>query len=184
MRIISGELKRYRFNPPKGFPSRPTTDFAKEGLFNLLVNRLDMQNLECLDLFTGTGNISFELASRQAGNIIAIDKNYKCIRFIQNFIQQHQWNNRITIFKSDAIKFIERCNKTFDFIFADPPYTLNIHNELIEKIFTNSLLKPDGIFVLEHGEKLDFSTHPYFDYVRKYGHVYFSFFTLKNDGII
>lgn len=176
MRIISGELKRHRFNPPKGFPSRPTTDFAKEGLFNLLVNECELFELDILDLFAGTGNISFEFASRQAGRVTAVDKNFKCVRFIQEFAQKHQWEDRLTVLKSDAVKFVERTAGTYDLIFADPPYALEIHQALVTAIFAGKILRPEGLFVLEHGETVDFSSHPNFQFSRKYGHVIFSFF--------
>lgn len=176
MRIISGELKRHRFSPPKGFPSRPTTDFAKEGLFNLLVNEVDLEELEILDLFTGTGNISFEFASRQAGKIVSVDKNFKCIRFIREFIQKYNLEDRITPVKADAIKYIERSGRFFDLIFADPPYALVIHEKLIDKVMEGILLHKNGLFVLEHGGKTDFSSHANFVSSRKFGHVIFSFF--------
>lgn len=176
MRIISGLLKKQRFSPPKGFPSRPTTDFAKEGLFNILENEVLLADLEILDLFTGTGNISFEFASREAGKITAVDKNFKCTRFIKSFAQEHGIDKSIHVIKADVIKFIDKHTKAYDLIFADPPFDEKIHKELIDRVMKGSLLRENGLFILEHGKHDSFSKHKNFQSSRKYGHVVFSFF--------
>jgi 16S rRNA (guanine966-N2)-methyltransferase len=177
VRIIRGKLKSRRFSPPKGFPSRPTTDFAKEGLFNILENKFSLYNLEILDLCAGTGNISLEFASRDAGKITAVDTNYNCVRFIQKMIQENDLTNEITAIKSDVRDFLRRCEKTYDLIFADPPYDMTFHGELVDLIFSKSLLKENGLVIIEHGRQTDLSTHPNYTDTRSYGNVYFSFFS-------
>lgn len=176
MRIISGKLKRYRFAPPKGFPSRPTTDFAKEGLFNILENKLDLVDLEILDLYAGTGNISFEFASRDAGTITAVDRNYKCTRFIKEFAKKFELEDSLHVIKADVLQFIENQSKSYDIIFADPPFEDKVHNELITKVMEGSLLKEDGLFILEHSKHNPLAEHKNFHSFRKYGGVIFSFF--------
>lgn len=176
MRIISGLLKKQRFSPPKGFPSRPTTDFAKEGLFNVLENELVMDGLDILDLFAGTGNISFEFASREAGMITCVDKNFKCTRFIRTFADEHGIGKSINVVKADVMKFIEKHTKSYDLIFADPPFEDKLHAEFLEKILNSELLREDGLLILEHGKHDSFADHKNFKSSRKYGHVVFSFF--------
>jgi len=177
VRIISGKLKSFRFNPPKGFPSRPTTDFAKEGLFNMLENQFSLIDLEILDLYTGTGNISFEFASREAGNITSVDKNFKCIRFIKEFSKKHGIDDHLKAFKEDAFRFLSSNSKQFDLIFADPPFDDDIHDKLISAVFDNNSLTDNGVFILEHNKHTDLSSSEYFESSRKYGHVVFSFFS-------
>jgi len=176
VRINRGKLKRIRFFPPKGFPSRPTTDFAKEGLFNLLENQFDMFDMAILDLFAGTGNISFEFASREAGRITAVDRNYKCIRFISEFAKKHELQE-VEIVKSDAFKFVGKTPATFDLVFADPPFKSNFYESLINAVFENEILNKNGVFILEHEKRINFESHPCFDSARKYGNVVFSFFS-------
>lgn len=176
MRIISGKLKGLRFNPPKGFPSRPTTDYAKEGLFNILSNELTLGNLEILDLFAGTGNITFELASREAGTITSIDQNFKCTRFIKSFAKEKELEDEIRVVKSDVFKFVSNQTKSYDFIFADPPFDMKKHRELADLIMNSSILKEDGLFILEHGSRNNLEDHPNFRNSRNYGGVIFSFF--------
>lgn len=175
MRIVSGKLKRMRFNPPKGFPSRPTTDFAKEGLFNVLDNRLDISSIRVLDLFAGTGNISFEFASREAEQVISVDRNFKCVKFIQSFSEKHELSNLMAQ-KSDVFKFIEQHGAKYDLIFADPPFNAEFYNRLIDKVLESELLEENGIFILEHEKHKRFEDHPFFEESRKYGNVVFSFF--------
>ena len=176
MRIISGLLKKQRFTPPKGFPSRPTTDFAKEGLFNILENNLVLNDLEILDLFAGTGNISYEFASREAGMITSVDRDFKCTHFIKTFAQEHGIDKSITVVKADVMKFIDKHTKSYDLIFADPPFENKLHAELLEKVMNSTLLREDGLFILEHGKHDSFAEHKNFKSSRKYGHVVFSFF--------
>jgi len=178
MRIIGGKLKGHRFAPPKGFPSRPTTDFAKEGLFNILENELDFSNLEVLDLFSGTGNITFEFVSRGVKSIISVDSNLRCVRFVRQFAKEYNYNQMMTAVKADALKFIENNTKTYDVIFADPPYDLNIHKDIVDNILKGDSLKTNGLFILEHSKKDSFKTHPNYVKERNYGGVVFSFFKL------
>ena len=178
MRIVSGKLKRMRFSPPKGFPSRPTTDFAKEGLFNVLENRLDLSSIRVLDLFAGTGNISFEFASRDAEQVVSVDRNFKCVRFIQSFAEKHDLSN-VMVQKSDVFKFIEQHGAKYDLVFADPPFKAEFYDRLIDKVLDSDLLKENGIFILEHEKHRHLEDHPFFVESRKYGNVVFSFFTKK-----
>lgn len=178
MRIVSGRLKRMRFQPPKGFPSRPTTDFAKEGLFNVLENQLYINELNVLDLFAGTGNISFEFASRGAEQVTAVDRNFKCTKFIQSFAEKHSLDN-ILVQKSDVFKCIEQNKKSYDLVFADPPFDVDFYDRLIDQIMQGDLLSKKGIFILEHEKRKEFNEHPNFDVSRKYGNVVFSFFVRK-----
>jgi 16S rRNA (guanine966-N2)-methyltransferase len=134
MRVISGKLKGIRFSPPKGFPSRPTTDFAKEGLFNFLGNRLNFEDIEVLDLFAGTGNISFEFASRGTKQVFSVDRNYKCIQFINSMITKHNLNN-ISTTKMEVTSFIKGTNSQFDLVFADPPFDYLEYHNLIKDVF-------------------------------------------------
>jgi len=176
VRIISGLLKKQRFSPPKGFPSRPTTDFAKEGLFNILENGMVLKDLDILDLFAGTGNISFEFASREAGMITSVDKNFKCTRFIKTFAEEHGLTKSINVIKADVMKFIDNHSKSYDLIFADPPFEDKLHIELLNKLMSSELLRENGLLILEHGKHDSFADHKNFQSSRRYGHVVFSFF--------
>ena len=176
MRIISGILKKQRFYPPKGFPSRPTTDFAKEGLFNVLENKLTLADLEILDLFAGTGNISFEFASREAGNITSVDKNFKCVRFIKEFSKKHNIDKHLNVVKADVLKFVANHNQSYDLIFADPPFEGTLHLDLIKAVMEGEILEQNGLFILEHSKHNKFEDQPGFQHSRRYGHVVFSFF--------
>lgn len=176
MRIIRGKLKSRRFATPKNFPSRPTTDYAKEGLFNILDNRIELENLDILDLCSGTGNISLEFASREAGNITAVDTNFNCVKFIQNLINEHDLKNEMQVFKSDVRDFLRRSDKQYDLIFADPPYDLTFHDEIVRLVYEKNALKEDGIFIIEHGRQTNLSLMPNFVEKRSFGNVHFSFF--------
>lgn len=175
MRIIRGKLKRIRFYPPKGFPSRPTTDFAKEGLFNLLENERDLIDLKILDLFAGTGNISFEFASRESGDIVAVDSNVRCVQYIRDFAKKYQLDG-LTVIKADVFRYLRNSVLPNDLVFADPPFDFDKYNELIEQVLAGPVLKKDGLFVLEHDKFSDFSEHPNFIESRKYGGIIFTFF--------
>ena len=179
MRIIRGFLKSRRFTPPKNFPSRPTTDFAKEGLFNVLENSIALTDLEILDLCAGTGNISYEFASREAGKITAVDTNYNCCKFINQMVTEHNLKESIIVIKSDIRDFVRRSEKKYDLIFVDPPYEIAFYHELVNDIFERKLLKPGGLLIVEHGKKTDLSSHKEFDKVKNYGNVNFSFLTCK-----
>ena len=176
MRIISGKHKSRRINPPKGLPVRPTTDFAKEGLFNILNNRISFQEIKALELFAGTGNISFELASRGAKEIIAVDNDFGCVNFIKK--TSAELDMPIQTYKADVFKFLDFQNEIFDLIFADPPYAFPKENleELIYKIINNNWLAEEGVLILEHTKAIDLSQLNYFQEYRKYGGSVFSFF--------
>ncbi|WP_107037513.1 RsmD family RNA methyltransferase [Brumimicrobium mesophilum] len=176
MRIISGILQKQRFNPPKGFPSRPTTDFAKEGLFNILDNEITLQDLKILDLCAGTGNISFEFASREAGMVTSVDKNFRCTKFIKDFIKEHGIEKSMNVVKADVFKFIKNSNQSYDLIFADPPFEDKLHVDLIKAVMEGELLAKDGMFILEHSKHNKFEDQKGFKHSRRYGHVMFSFF--------
>ena len=175
MRIISGEFKGRRIEPPHNITARPTTDFAKEGLFNVLNNMLDYENLNCLDLFSGTGAISFELASRGCLSVLSIEQNDKHLAFIKKTIAQLAIKN-IQPIKADVFKFLPTTSQSFDFIFADPPYELNNIEIIPDLIFKHNLLKEGGLFVFEHSKRMNFNKHSHFIEHRSYGNVNFSFF--------
>ena len=175
MRIISGKYKSRRFDVPKSFKSRPTTDFAKENLFNILSNQLDWEDVKALDLFSGTGSISFELLSRGCKEVVCVEKDAAHYAFIKKVRAELQEKNMEPI-KGDVFKFIETCQQTFDFIFADPPYALSELSKIPEMILSKSLLNENGIFVMEHPKEYDFSALPLFTQKRVYGSVNFSIF--------
>lgn len=175
MRIISGKFKGRRITPPQNITARPTTDFAKESLFNLLNNRIDLEDIDVLDLFSGTGSISLECVSRGAREVIAIEMAQRQADFIRKTCTQLNISN-IRLLRTDVFHFLESCKIQFDFIFADPPYDLPALPTLPQIIFERGLLKEEGVFVLEHPEKYDFSEHPHFSDHRNYGSVNFTFF--------
>ncbi|MBS1523154.1 MAG: 16S rRNA (guanine(966)-N(2))-methyltransferase RsmD [Bacteroidetes bacterium] len=175
MRIIGGNLKGLRLNPPKNLPVRPTTDLAKEALFNILQNQIDFENIKVLDLFAGTGNISFEFASREAAQVISVDRSIHCINYIKDTARQHRLE-QIKTYKADVFKYLELETDQYDLIFADPPYDLNRIPEIAKIVFEKNLLLPDGLLIIEHQSLQNLSNHPAFVEQRKYGHSSFSFF--------
>lgn len=176
MRVISGIYKRRRFDVPNTFKARPTTDFAKENLFNVLNNYIDFEDgITALDLFAGTGSISIELVSRGCDRVISVEKDPQHHVFISKVMREVKTDHCFPL-RGDAFKYIEKCGEQFDFIFADPPYALKELASIPDLIFRHGLLKPDGLFVLEHGKDLSFETHPHFIEHRHYGSVNFSFF--------
>ncbi|MFH1321118.1 MAG: RsmD family RNA methyltransferase [Bacteroidota bacterium] len=175
MRIISGTHKGRRINPPKNLPVRPTTDFAKESLFNIMSNYFDFESLNVLDLFTGTGNISYEFASRGANDITSVDVNHKCLQFIKKITLALGFEN-INIIKNNAFKYLADCKDHYGIIFADPPYELEGIDLIAELVFDNKLLKNNGWLIIEHKKKTDFSKHKHFLEKRRYGEVNFSIF--------
>ena len=177
MRIISGSHSRRIISPPKNLPVRPTTDMAKEGLFNILNNRIDFHNLTALDLFAGTGAISYELVSRGCCKVIAIDKNFRCIKFIKKTADVFGME-QIKAICTDVFKYIKTSSKTFDLIFADPPYALTGIEDISKLVFENKLLNRSGWLIVEHPKEVDLSKQKYFQEHRKYGQVNFSFFLL------
>ncbi|MFT5964417.1 MAG: 16S rRNA (guanine966-N2)-methyltransferase [Flavobacterium sp.] len=178
MRIISGKYKGRRISPPKGLPVRPTTDMSKEALFNVLNNHFNFEGLKVLDLFSGTGNISYEFASRGSSPITSVDGDFGCVKFIKQIATEYDFNIAAT--KSDVFKFLERNNATFDIIFADPPYALDqaTFEKIVLLVFEKNTLNEDGMMVIEHSKytKLDHMMH--FSFKKSYGGSIFSFFEL------
>ncbi|SHG97026.1 RsmD family RNA methyltransferase [Flagellimonas flava] len=176
MRIISGKFKGKRISAPKKLPVRPTTDMAKEGLFNILNNRFYLDDLKVLDLFAGTGNISFEFASRGCNELTAVDGFPGCVQFIAKVAKE--LDSPMTAVKSDVFKFLERTTDKFNLIFADPPYSFedSKFETLVNMVFANKHLLEDGLLVVEHSSLTDLSQHPCFSESRKYGGSVFSFF--------
>jgi len=176
MRIISGEYKGRRITAPKNLPVRPTTDMAKEALFNIINNLYYFDDITVLDLFSGTGNISYEFASRGTENITCVDAHFECIKFINNTSDQFDMN--LTTVKSDVYKFLETYSKPSTVIFADPPY--NFSTEEFEKIaalvFENNLLETNGILIIEHSKHTKLNDLEYYSYGKSYGGNAFSFF--------
>ena len=175
MRIITGIYKGRRFDIPHTFKARPTTDFAKENIFNVLNSYIDFEGTTALDLFAGTGSISLELLSRGCQQVVSIEKDRDHHAFIRQCIQKLGADNSVVI-RGDVFRYIKSCSQQFDFIFADPPYQLTELAQIPDLIFEKGLLKEEGIFVLEHGAQNDFSNHPHFVEHRKYGSVNFSIF--------
>lgn len=176
MRIISGFLGGRRINTPATMPyTRPTTDIAKSGLFNILQNHLDFEEIKSLDLFGGTGSISYELASRGTADLTIVEKDVQMLEFIKKNINDLKIEN-CKVVKSDVFKFIELCKEQFDFIFAGPPYALTTIDELPKLVFEKKLLKPSAWFVLEHTPRNNYESFPYFKMQRNYGTTVFSFF--------
>ena len=177
MRIIGGKYKRRRFDVPSNFEARPTTDMAKENLFNVLSNLIDFEGIMALDLFAGTGAIGFELVSRGAREVISVEKNHAHYRFI-NKVKQELNAVELHPFNGDVFRFIK--NKSlrgkFSFIFADPPYNLSGFKDIPATILENNLLSDNGIFIFEHSNQYDFSQLPCFSQCRSYGSVNFSIF--------
>jgi 16S rRNA (guanine(966)-N(2))-methyltransferase RsmD len=179
MRIISGTLGGRRFNPPASMPyTRPTTDIAKEGLFNVLQHQLDIEGMKTLDLFGGTGSISYELASRGAADLTIIEKDSSMHDFIRKTIQQLNIAN-VKLLKLDVFRFLQDCKEQFDFIFAGPPYALKNIDDLPKLVVERNLLKPNGWFVLEHTPRNNYEGWPKFAATRNYGTTVFSFFVEK-----
>lgn len=175
MRIIGGKYKGSVFNPGKKFRSRPTTDIAKEGLFNILTNRYNLENKKILDLFSGTGSIGYEFASRGCKHLVMVEKSYQHIKFIQSTLSKLEINEVQTV-KSDAFVYLRKTVDKFDIIFADPPFDLDKLKEIPDTIFNNDKLNKNGILILEHSKEHDFSHHQNFSELRTYGKVNFSFF--------
>ena len=176
MRIISGKLKGRRLRAPKNLPVRPTTDMAKEALFNILNNNYYFDSITVIDLFSGTGNISYEFASRGTQNIYAIDANYNCIKYISTTAKE--LDLEINTFKSDVYKFIDKTSMQADIIFADPPYDFEVEKflEIVDTVFSKNLLKEEGVLIIEHSKQTDLSTHEKHSYDKRYGGNVFSFF--------
>ncbi len=178
MRIISGLHGGRKITPPAKMPfTRPTTDIAKEGLFNILQNNFEIETLKTLDLFGGTGCISYELASRGVTDLTIIEKDSNMVEFIKKTVSLLNFEN-IKVLKSDVFKYIENCKESFDFIFAGPPYALTRIDELPRLIFEKNLLTPGGCFVLEHTPRNDYKKMAHFKTERNYGTTIFSIFIM------
>ena len=178
MRIITGRYKGRHFDIPRSFKARPTTDFAKENIFNVLIQYVDFDGATALDLFSGTGSITLELLSRGCQQVVSIELDRDHHRFICDCLKKLEvkGGNAVLPLRGDVFRFVKSCKQQFDFIFADPPYALKELSILPDLIFERQLLKDDGIFVLEHGKDHDFSQHPHFVEHRQYGSVNFSLF--------
>ena len=175
MRIITGQYKGRHFDIPRSFKARPTTDFAKENIFNVLQNYIDFEDATALDLFAGTGSISLELVSRGCSRVISVEADRDHANFIRECFKK-LGEDRDLLIRGDVFRFLRTCKQKFDFIFADPPYDLPTLKTIPELVLEKQLLKPDGIFVMEHPQQCDFSQLPLFKELRKYGSVHFSIF--------
>ncbi|HEX8562022.1 MAG TPA: RsmD family RNA methyltransferase [Flavobacterium sp.] len=181
MRIISGKYKGRRITTPKNLPVRPTTDMSKEALFNVLNNHFNFSGLKVLDLFSGTGNISYEFASRGSDNITSVDADFGCVKFIKQTAAEFDFN--IAAIKSDVFSFLQKNNSTYDIIFADPPYALDqgTFDKIVLTVFEKELLQEDGMMIIEHSKytKLDHLIN--FSFKKSYGGSIFSFFEFESE---
>ena len=178
MRIIGGSLKGKIISPPRGFNARPTTDFAKEGVFNTIINQLNLEEISVLDLFSGTGSITYEFASRGCQDIVAVEMNPLHANFIKSSIKNLNIQGA-HIVRHNVFDFIDICTKQFDLIFADPPYDISNLEGIPDKILSNKqILRPGGLLILEHPTEHNFTKHPAFLKEKKYGNVHFSFFSV------
>ncbi|MEO8254227.1 MAG: RsmD family RNA methyltransferase [Flavobacterium sp.] len=180
MRIISGKYKGRRISPPKGLPVRPTTDMSKEALFNVLNNHFSFDGLKILDLFAGTGNISYEFASRGSSPITSVDGDFGCVKFIKQTASEFDFPIAAT--KSDVFKFLERCNTSYDIVFADPPYGLDqaTFEKVVLLIFEKNILNEEGMMVIEHSKYTKLNHMDNFSFQKSYGGSIFSFFEFES----
>jgi len=175
MRIIGGKLKGIRLQPPANLPVRPTTDMAKEALFNILNNKYDFETCAVLDLFCGTGNLTFEFASRGAESILAVDMDYGCVNWVKNTAKQYQFD-QIDVRKGDVFKLLKQMTGSYDLIFADPPYNMPNIPQIPVMVEAQQLLKPNGLLIVEHQSNMKLNRQPGYTETRKYGNSSFSFF--------
>lgn len=180
MRIVGGELSGRKFQPPANIPARPTTDLAREGLFNILNNLIDFEGITALELFSGTGSVSYELASRGAAKITAVEQDAASVSFIKKTAALFGIEAQLQIIKGDVFRYLGSDTNRYDLIFADPPYALNAMDELPRIIFEKGLLHEDGFFVLEHDYRHQYEAHSHFLRAKKYGDTIFTFFTASN----
>lgn len=176
MRIVGGLYKGRIFTPRKSFKARPTTDFAKENLFNILENRINWEETDALDLFAGTGSISYELASRGCRQVTAVEQNFRHYQFIRQVIADLGATN-IHPLREDVFRFLGRQFPPFDLVFADPPFDLPAFDTVPEKVLASGIIKKGGLFILEHSQHHHYGQLPQFRELRTYGSVYFSFFS-------
>lgn len=181
MRIITGKYKGRRFEVPRSFKARPTTDFAKENIFNVMNGYIDFEDAVALDLFSGTGSISLELISRGCKQVISVEADRDHHAFIKQCVAKLGVDNCITI-RGDVFRFIKGCKQQFDFIFADPPYALPELHKIPELVFNAGILRDNGIFVFEHGKKDNFAESPHYVEHREYGSVNFTIFSNRKDS--
>lgn len=181
MRIVSGQFKGRRITAPKKLPVRPTTDMAKEALFNILNNLYYFDSVSILDLFSGSGNISYEFASRGSENITCVDENFSCIKFINETADSLGMS--LNTIKSDVFKYLEKCNRQFTIIFADPPYEFPLEefSKIPELVFKNNLLEENGILIVEHSKHTKLSELEHYSHSKSYGGNVFSFFEIALD---
>jgi 16S rRNA (guanine(966)-N(2))-methyltransferase RsmD len=175
MRIVGGKYKGRIFNPGKKFTARPTTDLAKEALFNILANRYDLSEMKILDLFSGTGSIGYEFISRDASEVTFVESDFNHVRFIKEVIEKLEIKNA-RIIRDDVFRFLKRTPNKYDLIFADPPFDAPFIHTFPQTVFNSEILNPEGILILEHPKNSDFSRSANFRELRKYGKVNFSFF--------
>jgi len=175
MRVITGKYRGRHFEVPRTFKARPTTDFAKENIFNVLRGYVDLEGATALDLFAGTGSITLELLSRGCSRVVSVEQDRDHHRFILQCVKSLN-DEAAVVLRADAFRFIKGCHQQFDFIFADPPYALKELPQIPGLVFEHQLLAPGGVFVFEHGKDNDFSGHPHFVEHRSYGSVNFSLF--------
>lgn len=175
MRIITGKYKGRHFDIPRSFKARPTTDFAKENIFNVLTGYMDFEGATALDLFSGTGSITLELLSRGCSQVVSVEQDREHHRFISDCLKKLDTQACLPL-RGDVFRFLKNCRQQFDLVFADPPYALKELPQVPELVFEHQLLKTDGLLVFEHGKDYDFSQHPHFVEHRVYGSVNFSIF--------
>lgn len=177
MRIISGEFGGRRFQPPAKMPyTRPTTDIAKGGLFNTLQHMIPLEGIKTLDLFGGTGSITYELASRGAEDLTIVEQDNQMSAFIKSIAQKLGIQNNVKLIQSEVFRFLSQCQDQYDFIFAGPPYALTTIDDIPNVIIERKLIAEDGVFVLEHTPRNNYEQHPNFFKVKNYGTTVFSFF--------
>lgn len=181
MRIVGGMFSGRRFSPPTSTPARPTTDVAKEGLFNILEHMMDIEGAKTCDLFGGTGSISYELASRGATDLTLIERDNGNILFIKKTAELLGITDKLHIIRGDVFKFMKQNTEQYDFIFAGPPYALVNIDDIPKLVFEKQMLAPEGIFVLEHTPRNDYQQHPNFKRMKNYGTTIFSFFTPSSE---
>ena len=175
MRVISGQFKGRKFHPPDNIPTRPTTDFAKTGLFNILNNEFDFTEISVLDLFAGTGNLSYEFVSRGCPHVVCVEKDFKCQSFILKMKQEWKISG-IELYKGDVSQYLDSCREKFEIIIADPPYDLESVKSLNSIVFEKKLLSPGGWLVIETDKRHNFENQPFFIRSRNYGSTIFSIF--------
>mgnify|MGYP006290954101 CR=1 FL=1 len=182
MRIIGGSKKGTAIQPPKSMKLRPIKDNSKENIFNIIWNYFDFEDITVLDLFSGTGGISYEFASRGTEHILAVDNHPSSVKFIEKETERLGFDDKIEVLRMSAFDYLKATDEQFDIIFIDPPFALENKRSLIDLIFDNNLLKPQGMVIMEHFKKEDFEDHPNFREYRKYGKSVFSFFENKPEA--